>query len=120
LALSRKEGELLSSPELFNPQNSPKGSRHPTPPHMQTPPATLFFSDFTSRLERAIQQIISNSRKRPHGISIEGTNLETSSGVELQNFSNIEEPLKNLDFQGDMDIRNLFSTPSFPLPFDAT
>jgi hypothetical protein len=46
-----EEGELVSSLGLPNPQNSPEGSRHPTPPYLQIPPATTFFSAFTSRLE---------------------------------------------------------------------
>jgi hypothetical protein len=41
--------------------------------------------------------------------------LATTSGVELQNLSNSEEPFENLDFLGDRGIRNLFSTPSLPL-----
>jgi hypothetical protein len=64
LIASGEEGELVSSPGLPNLQNSPEGSQHPTPPYLQTPPATTFFSAFTSRLERAVQQITSPSRKR--------------------------------------------------------
>jgi hypothetical protein len=51
LIASGEEGELVSSPRLPNPQNSLEGSRHPTPPYLQTPPATTFFFAFTSRLE---------------------------------------------------------------------
>jgi hypothetical protein len=51
LIASGEEGELVSSPRLPNPQNSPEGSRHPTPPHLQTQTAITFFFVFTSRLE---------------------------------------------------------------------
>jgi hypothetical protein len=110
-----KEGELISSPGLPNPQNSPEGSRHPIPPYLQTPPITTFFSAFTSRLERVVQQITSPSRERQ---SVESTDLATPSGVELQNLSNSESPFENYNFLGDRGIRNLFPTPSLPLPID--
>ena len=51
LIASSEEGELVSSPKLPNPQNSLKGSWHPTPPYLQILPATTFFSAFTSRLK---------------------------------------------------------------------
>jgi hypothetical protein len=117
LIASGEEGELVSSPGLPNPQNSPKGSRHPTPPHLQTPPATTFFSAFTSRLERAVQQIVSPSRERQYE---EGINLAIINGFELQNLPNNEEPLDNSGFLGDRGVRNLFPTPSLPLPIDVS
>jgi hypothetical protein len=102
-------------PGLPNPQSSPKGSRHPTPPYLQTPPATTFLSAFTSRLERVVQQITSPSRQRQ---SVQGKDLATTSGVELQNLSNSENTFENSDFLGDRIIRNLFPTPSLPLFID--
>jgi hypothetical protein len=115
LIASGEEGELVSLPRLPNPQNSLEGSRHPTPPYLQTPPATTFFFTFTPRLKRAVQQITSHSKERQF---VEGTDLATTSGVELQNLSNSEDPFENSDFLGDRGIRNLFPTPSLPLPID--
>jgi hypothetical protein len=117
LIASGEEGELVSSPGLSNPQNSLEGSRHPTLPYLQIPPATTFFSAFTSRLERAVQQIVSPSRERQYE---EGINLAIINGFELQNLPNNEEPLDNSGFLGDRGVRNLFPTPSLPLPIDAS
>jgi hypothetical protein len=103
LIASGEEGELVSSPGLSNPQNSLEGSRHPTLPYLQIPPATTFFSAFTSRLERAVQQIASPSREKQ---SLGGTDLATTSGVELQNLSNSEDPFENTNFLGDRSIQN--------------
>jgi hypothetical protein len=105
-------------PGLQIPQNSPEEVRHTTSPELQTPPATTFFSAFTSRIERAVQQIISPSRENPQGISRGGIVLDIPIGVELQNSINIEEPLENLNFLEDTSIRNLFPTPRLISPFD--
>jgi hypothetical protein len=101
LIASGEEGELVSSPRLPNPQNSLEGSRHPTPPYLQTPPTTTFFSAFTFRLERAVQQITSPCRERQ---SVENTDLTTPSGIELQNLSNSESPFEDSNFLGDKGI----------------
>jgi hypothetical protein len=82
---------------------------------LQTPPATTFFSAFTSRLKRVVQQITSPRRERQF---VERTNLIAPSGVELQNLSNSESPFEDSNFLGDRGIRNLFPTPSLPLPID--
>jgi hypothetical protein len=104
--------------QLPIPQNSPEEVRHTTSPELRTPPATTFFSAFTSRVERAVQQIISPSKENPQGISTSGNVLDIPIGVELQNSTNIEEPLENLNFLEDTSIRNLFPTPSLISPFD--
>jgi hypothetical protein len=49
----------VSSPRLPNPQNSPEESGQPPPSSLQTPPVTSFFTPFSSRIERVVQQIIS-------------------------------------------------------------
>jgi hypothetical protein len=84
----REGGELVNSPGLPIPQNSPEEVRHTTSPELQTPPATTFFSAFTSRIERAVQQIISPSRENPQGISTGGNVLDIPIGIELQNSTN--------------------------------
>ena len=108
-------GELVSSLGLHNPQNSPESSQHPTPPYLQTPPTTTFFSAFTSRLERAVQQITSPHRERQ---SIENIEIVVPNIIEFQNLSNSETPFEFSNFWGDKSIRNLFPTPSLFLPID--
>jgi hypothetical protein len=46
--------------------------------------------------------------------------LAIISGVELQNLPNNEESLNDSGFLGDRGVRNLFPTPSLPLPIDAS
>ena len=110
-----EEGKLVSSLGLPNPQNSLEGSRHPTSPYLQTPPSTTFFSALTSRLERAVQQITSPSRERQ---SVERVETVVPSEVELENLSNTGTPFEDSNFLGDRGIRNLFPTPSLPLPIN--
>ena len=113
LVTSGEEGRLTSSPGLPNPQNSPAGSQNPTPPHLQTPPTTTFFSALTSRLERAVQQIVSSQ-----GISqsLERIERVVSNEDELENLTNNGTPFENSIFLGDGSIRNLFPSPRLPLP----
>src|SRR5450759_4004313 len=94
LATSGEEGRLTSSPGLPNPQNSPAGSQNPTPPHLQTPPTTTFFSALTSRLERAVQQIVSPRASQ----SVERIERAVSSKVEF------ETPFEDSNFLGDRSI----------------
>jgi hypothetical protein len=108
----------VNSPGLPIPQNSPEEVRHTTSPELLTPPATTFFSAFTSRVERAVQQIISPNRENPLETSASGNVLDIPIRVELQNSANIEEPLENLNFLEDTSIQNLFPTPSLISPFD--
>jgi hypothetical protein len=119
LIASSEEGKVVSSLVLRNPQNSPEGFQHPIPLQLPTPRATTFFSTFTSRIERVVHQIVSPSRERSSGTSIEGDVLGISSRVELQDLLNIEEPLENLGFLEGTSIRNLFPTSSPSVPFDS-
>jgi hypothetical protein len=119
LPLSEEGSEPLGSPGLPIPQNSPVDVRHSTPLLLPTPPATTFFSTLTSQIERVVQQFVSPSRQRYIGSASEGNVLETSSGAELRNLSNFNNPLENLDFLRDPSVRKLFHTPGIS-PFDET
>jgi hypothetical protein len=109
--------EPLSSSRLPIPQNSPEDVRHTTPLILQTPPVTTFFSSLTSQIEKAVQQIVSPNKQRHDGSDKEENVLASTSEVELQNLSNVNEPLGNLDFLRDTTIRNLFSTTGLS-PYD--
>ena len=65
LTVPREGGELGNSPGLPILQYSPEEVRYPTSLEIQTTPSTTFFSAITSRIERAVQQIISPSREHP-------------------------------------------------------
>jgi hypothetical protein len=107
----------VSSPGLPNPQNSPEESGQPPSSSLQTPPVTSFFTPFSSRIERIVQQIISPNKENFERTSKEGEGSETLSGVELRNLSNIGEPLENLSFLEGTSIRNLFPHSSPLTPF---
>src|SRR5450759_1394557 len=118
LTVSREESELGNSPGLPIPQNSPEEVRHPTSPEVQTPPSTTFFSAITSRVERAVQNIISPGRENPQGVPLDGNVLEIPTRVEPNDLTNIGEPYEFLNSPPDTSIRNLFHTPSLLPPFD--
>jgi hypothetical protein len=119
LSVTGKGNEFVSSPGIPNPQNSPEESGQPPPSFLQTPPVTSFFTPFSSRIERAVQQIVSPNKEKLDRTSKDGDGLETLSGVELRNLSNIEEPLENLSFLEGTSIRNLFPNSSPLTPFDS-
>jgi hypothetical protein len=73
----------VSSPGIPNPQNSPEESGQPPPSFLQTPPVTSFFTPFSSRIERAVQQIVSPNKEKLDRTSKDGDGSETLSGVEL-------------------------------------
>src|SRR5450759_1930518 len=61
--------ELGTFSGLPIPPNSPEEVRHLTSPEVQTPPTTTFLSNITSRVERAVQNILSPTREPPQGVS---------------------------------------------------